>query len=624
LEIWATWGMQAGAAQQPWGAWGLSAIGLNNETYRPLKAVSQWVMSDLQRGAWPEVASENRMGYFSPPAGLFVQSVTEALFGLWLDKPDGSLTIAPSIPDDWPEAKLHLPNFEVNYARKGNTLRYAVKSEDSLKRKLRWKLSPCVVKSVKANGRKIKFDTEPMVNCIVLHADTAAARETVFEIKTEPLKFKVECPTSIAEGQPLELKLKGLTIEKIDDRCGVLSQIFIKNGNTLHAKVQEGLLDDYLKYGRLGQMNFSRRSFFVYCKSKKGVSFWLPIDLSILPRYEASVDNPEIVSNGLKADVLIRNNTQKAIKGKTLLKALNTETVFEIDIAPRSEKTFAVNIADGLANLSPGDNKALLILPENDSLDLTMIVTDALASQAEAIAKKMEIIQLPQDALITGPAWRNMRKIYFLVHYPAELLNGFPEGAHILKPQQLPGVSFEVNNRQFVPISDDIGRKMFKLPMDSKVYKHIYMLVIPLVESHDLFSETAQIHVQLDDPDKHFQIGHTLITRTLNSPGDIDCWFPATYMAHIGSFQAPRKDRRALLSLLASKDSDWLEAKPPAFVQPEYWSNSVGVNAGDSVLNIIEIDLGRPRKVKSIIFTTTGADPAFGLVAVTGEKAQAD
>ncbi|GAF79433.1 unnamed protein product, partial [marine sediment metagenome] len=40
VEIFATWGMQAGAAQQPWGAWGLAAMGLRNETWRPLNAIS--------------------------------------------------------------------------------------------------------------------------------------------------------------------------------------------------------------------------------------------------------------------------------------------------------------------------------------------------------------------------------------------------------------------------------------------------------------------------------------------------------------------------------------------------------------------------------------------------------
>ena len=45
-----TWGMQAGASQQPWGAFGLSAAGLRNETFMPLRALSRWVMSESLRG----------------------------------------------------------------------------------------------------------------------------------------------------------------------------------------------------------------------------------------------------------------------------------------------------------------------------------------------------------------------------------------------------------------------------------------------------------------------------------------------------------------------------------------------------------------------------------------------
>jgi len=77
-----THGYQAGAAQQPWAAWGFSAAGLNEETWRPLKAVSEWVADINHRGAWPEVSAEHAPGYFSPPAGLFIASVAEALFGL--------------------------------------------------------------------------------------------------------------------------------------------------------------------------------------------------------------------------------------------------------------------------------------------------------------------------------------------------------------------------------------------------------------------------------------------------------------------------------------------------------------------------------------------------------------
>lgn len=619
VDIWATWGMQAGAAQQPWGAWGLAATGLYNETWRPLKAVSEWVMNDVQKGCWPEIAYENRIGYFSPPAGLFIQSVAEALFGLHVDKPNNVLTVAPSLPDHWPNAKLHLPDFDVDFARQGDAMRYTVKSKDAMARNLQWRLPPCQVDSVKVNGSKLKFTVKPAINGVVLEAFVSATKETTFEIAFSRLKYKLDYPASIAEGQAFKLKADNVCIEKIVDRCGVLSQTCIKNGDTLIAEIQSGLLDEYLKFGRLGQMNFSRRSFFLYCTSRNGAAFWLPVDLLILPRYEAAVKGSLALSgDGAKADLLIRNNTAAVLKGTSYLKAFQMVIPVETAIEPRSEKTAMVHIAgDHLKYLSPGDNKAVLILPDNAAINLTITASDGM--DKEALAKKMEVIPLPEALLISGPQWRGIRQNYFNLHNPDDVLSGLPEGKSTRDIPQLPGVSFAINNRRFVPISEKVGRKSFELPMNSTPYKKLYLLVIPFVESHDVFSETAQIHIQLDDPNKSPQIGEAVITRRLNSPGDIDCWFPAGYMAHLGSFQSPRKDRHGILPIVGESVGDWDQARPPGFPQPEYWSSSLAVDIG-TILNVIEIDLGEARKVKSLRFTTTGVDPGFGLVAVTGEK----
>ena len=84
-----TWGMQAGAAQQPWGAWGYAAAGLRNRVSDPLHALAGWVMDDNHRGSWPEVSTEAVPAYFSAPAGLYVAAVVEALFGLEMHAPDG-------------------------------------------------------------------------------------------------------------------------------------------------------------------------------------------------------------------------------------------------------------------------------------------------------------------------------------------------------------------------------------------------------------------------------------------------------------------------------------------------------------------------------------------------------
>jgi hypothetical protein len=101
-----TWGMQAGVAQQPWGAWGLAAMGLRNETYLPLKAAAEWAMNKDHRGSWPEVAEEAVAAYFSPPAGLFVQSTVETLFGFRFEKINNKLVVSPSFPDTWNTADI--------------------------------------------------------------------------------------------------------------------------------------------------------------------------------------------------------------------------------------------------------------------------------------------------------------------------------------------------------------------------------------------------------------------------------------------------------------------------------------------------------------------------------------
>jgi len=157
VEIFATWGMQAGAAQQPWAAWGLAALGLNNEAWRPLAAISHWVMDDLKRGSWPEVAYDGRLGYFSPPAALFVQATIEAIFGLRVDKPERTLTISPSFPDHWPSANLTLPAFSAEYRRDGDRITYVVHSREPLARRLRWRVAPGNVVSLRANGQPLGF-----------------------------------------------------------------------------------------------------------------------------------------------------------------------------------------------------------------------------------------------------------------------------------------------------------------------------------------------------------------------------------------------------------------------------------------------------------------------------------
>jgi len=198
----------------------------------------------------------------------------------------------------------------------------------------------------------------------------------------------------------------------------------------------------------------------------------------------------------------------------------------------------------------------------------------------------------------------------------------FPEGHAQIDIPQLPGVSFMVDNRRFVPVSPLMSKPSFTLPMDSKPYKKLYLLVVGIINNHDMFTDIARVDVQLDDKQKHSQVGKAIITRTLSSPGDLDWWQPIGSQVRLSSYLEPRLDRYGLLPFLSVNDADWDIAKPPVFPQTQYWTDTLTLAMPSMHLNVIEIDLGRQRSVKSITISMLGTDPAVGLLAVTAEKGQ--
>jgi len=624
LDVWATWGMQAGAAQQPWGAWGLAAMGMHNETYRPLNAVSQWVMNDIQRGSWPEVANEKRLGYFSPPAGLYIQAVVEALFGLQLDKPQKTLTVSPSFPDHWPQASITLPDFSAQYSRDGNTLTYRVKSREKLSRKIRWMLPLCKIEKLKINDKKTKYNITPGVNCIILETTTEPAVDTTITLEINPLKYEIDYPASVAQGDSFTIKTDNVSIVSVQDRCNVLASVQQKDDNELKVTVQNNLLADYSKFSRLGQMNFSRRTFFLYCSVDENYSFYLPVDLLILPRYEATITDQLLLDeNGGKLNILIRNNTDSILSGKATLRALQTQLPFDISVSLRSEKLFTVPFnKECLRYLSPGDNQAKLLLPSGDILDVTLIASDPKNIDPDLARKKMVQIKLPDDALIGQEKWEDTRPHFQHMVARKDGMDVFPEGQAQIDIPQLPGVSFMVDNRKFVPVSPLMSKPSFTLQLDSKPYKKLYLLVASMIANHDMFTDIARIDVQLDDKQKHGQVGMAVVTRTLSSPGDLDWWQPIGSQVRISTYLEPRLDRYGLLPLLSVNDADWDIAKPPVFPQTKYWTDTLTLAMPSMNLNVIEIDLDQQRHVKSLTISMLGTDPALGLLAVTAEKGE--
>ena len=620
IDLWATWGMQAGASQQPWGAWGLAKVGLRNETYRPLQALAEWVMSDFHKGAWPEVAHEKRLGYFSPPAGVYIQAVAEAVFGLEVDKLEHVIHVAPSFPDKWPKAKLTLPEYSAEYRRMGNTFHYVVSSAEELTRHVRWMLPVGAVSEVLVNGEEIAFEISPGVGCVVLEFRTPASKRTHLTVKMRPLKYVVTVPGSIAEGDLLVLKLEGARIESLDDRCGVLESYRMGTNHGVEARVRTGQLDKYKGYGRLGQLNFSRRTFFLNCHQKE-VSFRLPVDLVILPRCEVTAQG-EVEDGSVR--LLIRNNTQTELAGAARLTVAGATVAWELEVAARSERFCSIALSATMVNqLTPGDNQSELRLPDGQRVDVTLSVVKQIAGNAvllEHMRQRMKPVKLPQEALYKSDQWHALRKVmgssrclWDWSPSPRDCLDQ-PE----LVLPELPGVRFEMSDG-LVVLSHKLGKPELLLDLESQEYRKLFLLVAGLADNHSMFLPIARLDLLLGKS-KSANVGIQFISRTLRLPGDLDWWINTCMGGRLATFQPPRRDRLGLLPLLPASATDWREGEAPGFPQPEFWARSLAVKTPAAVLNVVELDLGKPMVLQSLRLVMESVDPALGLLAVTGYK----
>ncbi len=621
-----TSGGQAGAAQQPWAAMGLAAVGLRNEAYRPLKTVAEWVMSENLRGTWMEVANEPVAAHFSPPAGLYMQSVIETLFGLRVKKPDGVLRVSPSFPDSWPSARLTLPEYSAQYEHDGNQLRYTVTSQEPLKRNICWSLPPCTIKDFRINGTQVKYSLIPGVGCVILSATSEAETTTSIDLGIHPHEYHVEMIESVAEGDPLEVKIEGLKILEVADRSKVLSDYSLGVDGTLRGTVREGQLAPYLSYGRLGLLNFSCRSLFLLCSAGEGSPFWVPLDVTLLPRFEVSAEESDKVGSGsLKVSLLVRNNTLTPLRGSSSVWMGGTSQELTVDIAPRSEKSYDVEINNSvLADLSPGENRGTLFVPEGKEIPFTLVLSGyhLPAFTGEGAGKRAIVpFPLPENLLkkdLDRPGIRSFRPYDWMGwDQYAPNLSSFV-GQNTMTITDIPGLVFKLNGRNIVPLSSKSGTSSVTLDLFGTTLKKVYLLVIPYLDNHDTFIKVANAAIRTESG--------AVVNRDLFSPGDLD-WGGGEKMLFVNwtwTKEEPRTNRFGLLPLLPPSSGEWEEGKPPAFPQLDFWASCLVRRVPSATMNVIEMELPEAVKVSSLTITVCGVDPALGLVAVSGEMSKED
>lgn len=621
-----TWGMQAGAAQQPWAAWALSAAGQFEQTYKPLAAVAGWVMNADHRGSWPEVAAEATPAYFSPPAGLFVASTVEALFGLKVDAPNRVLHVAPSFPSHWPKANLRLADYRAEYLRDRNHFAYTVESKSALERRFSWHLPPCRISRVRIDGADTTYEVEPAVNAVRLLVRAPAAASTTLSVDFEPLDVAMISPQIAAEGESIRVEVKGANITEADDRCGVLSRWKTSSPQVLEARLRDSLLDPFDGYGRLGQLTFSRRTFFVLCTPPDATSFWKPVDLAVLPRCEiapaatdGSAKSVRVGSDGesLLCELLVRNNTREPLTGTGRLRLAGGDYPLNVDVPPRSQRSVTATVPARMAGLlAPGDNAVALTLPGGtDSVETQVAAIEPfekLEPLARATKAGLERVPLDPTHMIPDTEWTRLRVFSAYPHMPwagsrppLEAL----AGRKTIACPDLPHVDFALPDRKFIPVSFKAGRPAYTLDLKARLCRKLFVLVVPFLDNHDMFATVGRITVRSPED--------IVYSRQLRFPGDVDWWSPPAIVGDFATIGRNPRERHGLLPLPTTNAADWAEGRPPAFPQPGFWSDSCHVTTAGSVMSVLEIDLGRFVEVASLTLESLGADPAFGLVAVT-------
>ncbi|MBO4327381.1 MAG: hypothetical protein J5950_08930 [Clostridia bacterium] len=619
-----TWGMQAGSDMQPFATMAYARMGKAEDAVNPLRFVARRVCGDFQRGSWPETANEKRFAYFSPSAAMYTQGVVEGLFGLRRDKLRNRTEIAPCLPEDWPEAELTLPGTHIKVERSGRSITLRAEICDDTEKIVAFVLPEAIIDSVIADGARAHYGIRRRAGFTQVFVMAGAVRSFNVTVGFTPIKASVICGNIISQGDILSIRTEGAEIAGLIDREGIFDEITAGSGGT-ECVLKKDLLDPYLKFGPLGTMNFARRSFFVKLRVKQGddggyIELLRGVDLTILPRLSVSAELHRTEGGCECGDcvlnVTVKNHSSRAIFGPWRVKAggevlKGTETVKAI--APGAKLSISFPISAGTLQklrLTPGRNNIKIYCGD------TCIDADLEAGKEFASGKYYEKalpIALPEELIKPMFYWRKLGNSYArgcIVMDPDSFLKGF-DGETIELPL-LEGIPLRTDRRGFVPFGRE-KHPVVTVPLEGRRIRKLYLVISAFIENHDMFSRILRIEAEAVKKDSMLR---PVITCDLRFPGDLDMGFGNTVIANFSSFRnGLDRSREILFPEAGGNISDFSEAHPPLFPQPEFWCRNRAFEAGNTVFNLIEIDLGEEREMKEFRLAALNADACGGLFA---------
>ncbi len=603
-----TWGMQCGSNMQPFATAAYARLGMNNDAIRPMKFIADIVAGPYQRGSFPETANEFQHAYFYPSAAVYGEQIIESIFGAKLNMLKNVMHFSPCFPDDWNSAELKLPSLEMRFERAGSKQIFRCRLKEKMPCAFTVKTPPCENVTAVANGVPAEIKTVQHIGFFEHTAQLGEQTEFVFEFCCDPIDFNVQYKKSVAAGDKFSISACGAELVSIDDKCGCFSGYRMLSESGAELSVKSDALDKYEKFGWFGMVNFARRCFTVKLRHNVTV-FEIPCRITLVPR--VTVDG-SLSGKVLKIEVV--NSASCPFSGTAYLLYHGESIGSEADIKANGKTEICFELTeDQLSHVSFGTNKASLIIGNTVS-DFTF--------ESRQSTMDYNVVALDDNMLVPRDFWFNCtgkigghRSHMFLCRESVEFMEGLFENESEINI--LPGVPVRINKNGFIPLDSETNRYT-SIPLKGLSASKVYILLSSFITNHNVFSEVFRIELECERDNEAYY--RPIVLKPLMFPGDLDMAYPGKCNFGFPTYvtEEPRGERPALPAETGT--DDYSCAVPPSYPQHYLWTRNKTIETGNTVFNLIEINLNTLRNLKELRISVTETVASGGVFAITVAK----
>lgn len=136
------------------------------------------------------------------------------------------------------------------------------------------------------------------------------------------------------------------------------------------------------------------------------------------------------------------------------------------------------------------------------------------------------------------------------------------------------------------------------------------MLFSAFVDDHEICSEPFDAEIVCEKEGAYLL---PVYRKTLCFPGDLDYGFGTEVVADFSTYK-PGAARPSVLPPLG--ETDYADTVPPVYPTRDLWCKNHAVEVGNTVLNLLEFDLGETRTIKELTLLAKASDAAGGVFGI--------